>query len=89
VRRVHVFARYNRLSSSAAAALGGAIISLEGQVESDATTAIVKAAGVAATLWPFVFAGMLGTSIRAFSNWRVELGIELGVRCQPLLYSFR
>ena len=66
---------------AAVPALGVCIILLKGQKEDGLVwnKKVIEASRLAPTLWPILFAAILGNSIRALARWKAERGARLGL----------
>lgn len=56
------------------------MVALRGRIETDASKRIIELAGLITTLWPILFATILGNAIKAYANYKVERGVPLIVR---------
>lgn len=65
------------------------IISLKDKPESPWATKVVEATRIAPSLWPVLFAVILGNAIKCYARWRAENGIALGVCMEHCRYHFR
>ena len=59
------------------AVLGVCVADLKDKPESAWSKRVIDATRIAPSIWPIVFSGILGNSIRALADWRVERGISL------------
>jgi hypothetical protein len=61
-------------------ALGECLTSLEGKTESKWSVRVIQASEIAPLVWPIVFSGVLGSAVRAFTDYKVERGVSLMVQ---------
>jgi hypothetical protein len=61
--------------------LGIAVIVFNGRAECPAGTVLKQAMAVTSTLWPILFAAIIGPMIRAAALYQAERGTKLGVSC--------
>lgn len=59
--------------------LGIAVLHYNNKAESDGGNVIRQAMAVTATLWPILFAAVLGPMLKAVALYRAERGVKLGV----------
>ncbi|KAJ4314096.1 hypothetical protein N0V94_006610 [Neodidymelliopsis sp. IMI 364377] len=57
--------------------LGAFVTNLRGQTESEWSKRVLQATRVAPSVWPILFSGVLGNTLRRFANWRAERGVSL------------
>jgi hypothetical protein len=65
---------------SNAKALGWFVVALDGRTETEASERVVQLAGLVTTLWPILFATVVGNAIKAYANYQAERGAHLLVR---------
>ena len=61
--------------------LGVIVLKVNGTVESNLGNAVMQAMAVTATLWPILFAAVLGPMLKAVALYNAERGTKLGVCC--------
>ncbi|KAF1935284.1 hypothetical protein EJ02DRAFT_361858, partial [Clathrospora elynae] len=63
----------------ASVGLGIAVLCIDGEPESGKGNALQQAMAVTATLWPILFAAVLGPMLKAFALYRAERGTKVGL----------
>ncbi|KAK1970952.1 hypothetical protein LY78DRAFT_184471 [Colletotrichum sublineola] len=58
-------------------ALGLCMVRLKGQPESPWSRRVFEATQLAPSLWPVIFSGIVGNSLKTCASWRAEHGIQL------------
>jgi hypothetical protein len=61
------------------AVLGISIIALKDKPESPWATKVIEATRIAPSLWPVLFAVVLGNAVKCYAHWKAENGVTLGV----------
>jgi hypothetical protein len=61
------------------AGLAIAVVRLNGRDESASGDAILQALAVSATIWPILFAAVVGTLVKAIALYSAQRGTTLGV----------
>jgi len=63
--------------------LGILVLSLDGKAKSQKGSNVKQAMAVISTLWPIIFAAVLGPMLKAVALYRAERGTKLGVSVLP------
>jgi hypothetical protein len=76
-----ILVRFNTydIADSVLAVLGVAVVIVNGKAESRAGKILKQAMAVTSTLWPILFAAVVGPMLRAAALYRAERGAKLGV----------
>jgi hypothetical protein len=64
--------------------LGLAIVTLKDRPQSPWSNKVIQATKLAPSLWPILFAAVLGNAIKCFARWKAERGSRLGVSAASL-----
>ena len=59
------------------AVLGVCIAALKDKPEGAWSKGVIDVTRIAPSIWPIVFSGILGNSIRTLADWQLERGISL------------
>ena len=49
---------------------------------------VIQATKIAPTVWPLVFAAVVGSTVKAVALWKAEQGTTLGVSMQDSCFSW-